>query len=152
MPVKLLSNVERIWGDKKCDCHRFCRCRRSLICKCRNCWVRCASFILPCLHKCTAAWRSLSFLRGAVDFTSCTNENLSFLHPTQKMKLYVIFRKRPDGIDVQKATVQHCDVLPLPLRRIVVDVLDSTTALLLDLDFIIWMCQLPLITSHLFPH
>ena len=62
----------------------------------------------------------------------------------------MIFRQRTDGTNAQKATVQQLDVLPLTLSRIIVVVLDIRTVLLLDLDFIIWMCQLRLITSHLF--
>lgn len=49
--MKLVSKDERIWGDKKCDCHKSYRCRKSLLCKCQNCGIRCACFILPCLHR-----------------------------------------------------------------------------------------------------
>lgn len=39
------------FGEIRSDCLKSYRCRKSLVCKCLNCWIRCACFILPCLHR-----------------------------------------------------------------------------------------------------
>lgn len=83
-----------------------------------------------------------------MDFTSYPNRNLPFLQPPPP-KCCTPFSEREKVEEVHNATVQHHNALPLTLSRIAV-LLGNRTGLLLGLNFITWMWQLRLVTSHPF--